>query len=111
MSERLAVILASSDLRVLEAGMMYAGNAAKKGWMEDTKLFLFGPSETQIATDPRLQDRLREILASGMIPVACKACSDEAGISDRLAELGCDVEYVGEPISRAIRDGYVPMVW
>ena len=43
--------------------------------------------------------------------MACKFCSDKYSVSELLRELGCEVEYVGEPISRAIRDGYVPMVW
>ena len=31
--------------------------------------------------------------------------------SDLLTNLGCKIEYVGQPISDAIRRGYVPMVW
>ena len=111
MSDRLAVILASGDPRVLEMGLMYARNTVKQGWMKETKLFLFGPSETQIATDPRLQEMVRTIIEEGTALVACKFCSDKYSVSELLAELGCEVEYVGEPISRAIRDGFVPMVW
>ena len=111
MPDRIAVILASGDAQVIDAGLMYARNAVKNRWMEDTKLFLFGPSEARIATDDKLHDAVRETLAAGITPVACKACSDRASIGERLMELGCEIEYVGEPISRAIREGYVPMVW
>lgn len=111
MPDRLAVVLASGDPRVLEMGLIYARNTLKHGWMEETKLFLFGPSETQGATDPKLQEMIRTIVDEGTTPVACKLCSDKYSVSELLRELGCEVEYVGEPISRAIRDGYVPMVW
>lgn len=111
MSDRLAVILASGDPRVLEMGLMYARNTLKQGWMERTKLFLFGPSETQGATDPELQEMIRTLIDEGIVPVACKFCSDKYSVSELLHELGCEVEYVGEPISRAIREGFVPMVW
>lgn len=111
MSDKLAVILVSGDSKVLEMGLMYARNTVKHGWMSDTKLYIFGPSEVTISTDPDLQAMVREIIAEGTIPVACKWCSDKYGVSDLLAKLGCNVDYVGAPISEAIQDGYVPMTW
>jgi len=90
---------------------MYSRNTAKQDWMSETRLYLFGPSETQIATDPTLREAIRAVLDEGTIPVACKYCSDKYAVTGLLEELGCEVAYVGEPISRAIRDGFVPMVW
>jgi hypothetical protein len=46
-----------------------------------------------------------------VVPVACKYCSDKYHVSELLSEVGCGVEYIGEPISDAIKAGYVPMVW
>ncbi|MGB2984143.1 MAG: hypothetical protein WBC63_09865 [Candidatus Bipolaricaulia bacterium] len=111
MNDRLAIILASGDPRVLEMGLMYARNVVKQGWMKEMKLFLFGPSEVQIATDPNLRGMLETIVSEGTRPMACKFCSDKYCVSDLLADVGCDVDYVGDPISTAIRDGFVPMVW
>jgi len=111
MNDKLAVILASGDPRVLEMGLMYARNAAKQGWMSDVRIFLFGPSETQLATDPALREAVTAMIGEELVPVACKYCSDKYGVSEALQSLGCGVEYVGVPISDAIKDGYVPMVW
>ena len=111
MNDKLAIVLASGDPRVLEMGMMYARNAAKHGWMSDIKVFLFGPSETQVATDPSLRDMATSLIEQDLVPVACKYCSDKYSVSELLDKLGCNIEYVGEPISDAIKAGYVPMVW
>ena len=111
MSDRLAVILTNGSAKVLEMGLVYARNVVQHGWMADTKLFLFGPSEVTIATDPDLQRLVREIIAEGTIPRACKWCSDKYGVSEKLSELGCIVGYIGAPVSEAIRDGYTPMTW
>jgi len=111
MNDRLAVILTSGDPRVLEMGLMYARNVVKNGWMREMKLYLFGPSEVQVATDPHLREMIETIVSEGTTPVACKFCSDKYAVSAALLELGCGVDYVGEPISAAIRDGFVPMVW
>jgi len=110
-SDRLAVILASGDPRVLEMGLLYTRNAVKNEWMAEVRLYLFGPSEVVAATDPGLHDLLKGVLDEGVTPVACKYCSDKYSVSERLAELGCEIEYVGQPISEAIRQGYTPMVW
>ena len=111
MNDRLAVILASGDPRVLEMGLTYARNAVKREWMAEVRLYLFGPPETQIATDPSLQEMVRTIVEEGTTPVACRFCSDKYSVIELLADLGCEVATVGEPISIAIRDGFVPMVW
>jgi len=110
-SDRVAVILASRDPEVLRMGLMYARNAVKNEWMRDVRLYLFGPSEVQVSTDPGLREQIRTIIEEGTRPVACKYCSDEHSVSEALAELGCEIEYVGQPISQSIQDGYVPMVW
>jgi len=111
MSDRLAIILASGDAKVLEAGLLYARNAVKQGWMQDVRLFLFGPSQVEVATDPTLREALERIIAEGTRPMVSKTCSDKYSVSEVLAELGCIVEYIGSPISEAIREGFVPMVW
>jgi len=111
MSDKLAVILANEDSKVLEMGLIYARNVVKNAWMSDIKLLLFGPSEVTIAMDPELQGLLKDVVTLDTIPQACKWCSDKYGVREKLAELGCDVEYIGAPVSEAIRDGYVPMTW
>ena len=111
MSDKLAVILASSDRKVLEMGLVYAKNAIANEWMEDVKVFLFGPSEVTIATDPDLYPLVEEIIENGEIPRACKWCSDKYHVSELLEEMGCSVEYIGSPVSEAIKAGYTPMTW
>jgi hypothetical protein len=37
--------------------------------------------------------------------------SDKSGASDKLEELGFNVEYVGALISDSIKAGYVPMIF
>jgi len=111
MNDRLAIILASGDPKVLQMGLLYARNVIRNGWMREMALYLFGPSEVQVVTDPRSRELLNEIIAAGTTPRACRYCSDEHHVSAALEALGCEVVYVGAPISEAIREGFVPMVW
>ena len=111
MSSRLAVILVSADRKVLEMGLVYAKNVVARGWMDEMLLFLFGPSEVTIATDPDLKLLLKEIVDGGTIPKACKWCSDKYGVSQMLESLGCVIEFIGSPVSEAIKQGFTPMTW
>jgi len=111
MNDKFAVILAGGDLRVLEMGMMYARNASKQGWLNDVKLFLFGPSETQVATDPVPQEMAKTVIGEGLVPIACQYCLDKFLASKLLSGIGCEIGCVGAPISQAIYDGYVPLIW
>ena len=111
MSDKLAVILVSGDRKVLEMGLVYAKNVVARGWMDEMKLFFFGPSEVIIATDPDLRALVAEIIEGGTIPQACSWCSDKYHVSEMLAELGCEILGIGSPVSQAIKDGFTPMTW
>ena len=101
----------SADRKVLEMGLFYAKNVVAQGWMADMALFLFGPSEVTIATDPDPGGIVADIIVGGTTPRACKWCSDKHGVSAMLEETGCTVEYVGSPTSEAIKQAYTLMTW
>ena len=111
MHDKLAVILVSADPKVLEMALIYTGNVVARGWMADLRLYLFGPAEVTVATDPDVQALLRVVIAGGTVPQACIDCSEKYGVSDKLRALGCEVLGIGAPVSQAIQDGYVPMTW
>ena len=109
--DRLVVIIGTGEPGKAEAGLMYATNALKHGWMQDVRLFFFGPAEKLLLEDPDLQELVREFQRQERTPVACKFIADREGTDGGLADLGVAVEYVGQPISDLIKDGYVPLVW
>jgi hypothetical protein len=111
MQDKLAVILVSSDRKVLEMGLVYAKNAIVNSWMSDVRIYFFGPSEVTIATDPELRELAKEIVATGTVPEACKWCSDKYQVSEMLGAMGVSVVYIGQPVSESIKAGYVPMTW
>ena len=110
MSSKLLVIIASSDREKVLTALIYARNAIKNSWVDDVKVVFFGPSEKLAAEDSEVSTRAKEIAAIGEC-IACKAISDNKGVSDNLAKLGIKIEYVGIIISNLIKDGYAPMVW
>ncbi|MBT3228203.1 MAG: hypothetical protein HOD43_13400 [Candidatus Marinimicrobia bacterium] len=111
MNTKLLVIISSGDSEVAQAGTTYAVNALKHAWMEEVKLYFFGPSEALLLTDKRLQALLMDYQNEQETAVACKMIADEDGVGEKVAALGVNVQYVGEQISTLIKNGYTPMVW
>lgn len=111
MSSKLLVVIATGSKEKAIAGLMYARNAIRNRWLDDVKVVFFGPSEQLAAAcDDKLAFFVKEVVALTSC-FACKAISDEKGVSEKLAKVGIKVEYVGTVISNLIREGYVPMVW
>lgn len=111
MNNKLVVIISTAEVEKARTGMMYAVNALLHGWMEDVRIFIFGPAETLILSDPELQERLQTYHDMGHESIACKYLADEEGNSSKIEGLGVSVAYVGASISRLIQQGYLPMVW
>ena len=107
---KVMVIISTAEKEKAATGLMYAGNAIKYNWLEDVKVFLFGPAEKLLAGDRDLQEMMAPIVKH-QAPVACKFISDREDISPALAALGYKVDYVGSVISALIAEGYVPMVF
>ena len=104
-------IISTSDAGKARTGAMFAINALKHGWLEEVKLFIFGPAEQLLLKDAELQNMLKEYQLMEETAVACKFIADRDALSQEIATLGVRVDFVGKMISDLIKNGYVPMVW
>ncbi len=110
MEQKVLVILSTAEKEKALTGILYTTNALKNHWLSDIKVCLFGPFEALLAEDEDIQDGVAG-LREHLVPVACKFISDSHGVSEKLTELGIQVEYVGQLVSDYIKDGYIPMVF
>ena len=110
MTSKVLVIISTGEKEKAFTGIMYATNAQKNKWLDDVKVVFFGPFENLMCKDEEIAEYASQLLEYET-PVACKRLSDNAGISDKLKEMGYQVEYVGKIISDLIKKGYVPMVF
>jgi len=112
MATKVFILLSSGDKEVaLEAGFVYSLNAAKKEWMDEVKLILFGPSERIAAYDMEVQRGLKELQEAGVGVMACKWCADRMKITGILEEIGIKVVPVGPIISQLLKDGWASLTF
>jgi hypothetical protein len=84
---------------------MYAKNSLLKGWWPRVRLVVCSPSAELLLEDKELQDELRELAKAGVELQACKACADRYQAGDAMEALGIAVIYVGQPVSKCLREG------
>jgi hypothetical protein len=103
--DTLVVVWSSGDRDVaLKMAFMYTLNAKRRGWWKEVALIVWGPSARLLTEDRELQGRIEEMKEAGVGLLACKACSDSYGVSERLEQLGIEVKYMGEPFTQILKD-------
>ena len=110
MASKVMVIVSTAEKKKALTGIMYAVNAQKNKWVDDIKVIFFGPFENLMCEDEDVVQAASQLL-DYQTPIACKFLSDRDGISNKLEELGVNVDYVGSLISGDIAEGYVPLVF
>ena len=83
---------------------MYTINSLKFGWWEKVTLVVWGATAQLVNVDPYIQARIKEAQDAGVYITACKACSDQLGVSNRLESLGIDVQYLGIGLTKVLKD-------
>jgi hypothetical protein len=110
--EKLLVIWSSADREVaLHNVFMYTHNAKVRGWWDEVRLLLWGPSDRLLAEDAELQDGIRAMMVEGVEVLACKACSDRLGATEALEQLGVNVFYVGTTLTEMLKGGWTTLTY
>jgi hypothetical protein len=85
--------------------MMYATNSMLHQWWDEVTIIVWGATAQLVAENAMIQEKIRLAQHAGVKFSACKACSDQLGVSERLVELGIEVIYWGVPLTEVIKDG------
>ena len=105
--EKLAVLWVSGDRDVAEKScLMYTHAAKRNGWFDEVVLIVWGSSSRLLAEDEALQEKVKAMIADGVILEACIACSNALGVTEDLKKLGIDVKGMGVPLTNYLKSGY-----
>jgi hypothetical protein len=106
------MILSTADTVVHEElSFPYAMNSIKNGWMDEVRIILWGPTEKLAAVNNDFQDMISMLMVTGVEVMACKACSDNFGVTEELEAQGINVQYVGTLVSDMLKDGWYQLTF
>jgi hypothetical protein len=106
-ADSLVVIWSAGDREVAKKMVfMYTKNSKLKGWWGRVRLVVWGPSSLLLTQDSELQEELEDVKAVGVELLACKACADLYGVTEKLTAMGIDVIYMGAPLTEMLKTGW-----
>ena len=109
---KLVIVWTSGDRDVAEKMVfMYTYNAKKSGWWKEIRFVVWGPSSKLLSEDVELQEYIKRMKDVGVELLACRACADMYGVSEKLEELGIDVKYMGKPLTDMLKSGWESMTF
>ena len=104
MSDELYILWTNADPITSEKMIcMYGHNAMKNGWWSQVTIIIWGATAHLVADDETIQLRLQEMLKDGVHISACKACTDQLGVTERIESLGIEVKYWGQPLTEILK--------
>jgi hypothetical protein len=104
---KLLVVWTSGDREVaLKMVFMYTYNAKKNDWWKEIRLLVWGPSAKLLSEDQELQDYVKKMKDEGVEVIACKACADSYGVSEKLEAIGVNVFYTGTALTEMLKSDW-----
>jgi len=84
---------------------MYTVNSLVRGWWEKVTLIIWGATAKLVGENADIQKKVMEAMDAGVHVTACKACSDQLGVTQTLEDLKIEVKYWGAPLTEIIAKG------
>ena len=81
---------------------MYAVNSLNNGWWENVTIIIWGASAKLVSEDANMKKKIKEALDTGVHISACKACTDQLGVTETLEKLKIEVKYWGVPLTEIL---------
>ncbi|HCY86787.1 MAG TPA: DsrE family protein [Desulfobacteraceae bacterium] len=82
---------------------MYTVNSLIHGWWEYVTLIVWGATAKLAAEDQEIRAMIRDALEKGVHVTACKACTDQLGVTAEVEALGVEVKYWGAPLTEILK--------
>jgi hypothetical protein len=82
---------------------MYATNSRLRNWWSEVTIIVWGAPAKLVAENREIQVLVSKALDAGVKLSACKACSDQLGVTEILSDLGIEVKYWGEPLTELLQ--------
>lgn len=104
--EHLYILWTNNDTVTAEKMVfMYGLNGLKRGWWKRVTIIIWGATALLVSENDEIQEKIKELLSSGVAVSACKACADQLGVTESLEEVGIEVKYWGEPLTEILKAG------
>jgi len=104
---KLLIVWTSGDIEVAnKMVLMYSGVMMERKYWDEAILMVWGASVKLLASTPSLQQKVSEIMKSGVHVCACVACVDEYEVRAEYEAMGIDIVHTGVMMTEHLKDGW-----
>ena len=82
---------------------MYGINSKRNDWWNEVTIIIWGAPVKLVSENKEIQALINEAQLEGVNITACKACSDQLGVTEILERLNIEVKYWGEPLTEILK--------
>lgn len=103
--DRLNILWTNADILTADKMvMMYATNSKLNQWWDEVTIIIWGATARLVAENDLIQTKIKIAQHAGVKFTACKACVDQLGVTDKIADLGIEVIYWGEELTNILKN-------
>ncbi len=101
---KLLIVWSTAEIEVAKKMvLLYSSVILPRGYWNQAHLMIWGPSAKLLAENEELQEMVSKIKETGVELTCCVVCSDEYGVTEKLASLGIDMIHTGEILTDALK--------
>jgi hypothetical protein len=102
---KLYILWTNADITTSEKMVfMYATNSKTHYWWKDVTVIIWGATAKVAAENALIREKINIAKQAGVFFTACKACTDQLGVTDKLLEQSIECKYWGEGLTELIRE-------
>jgi hypothetical protein len=104
---KLLIVWSTAEIEVAKKMVLLYGSVIlPRGYWDEAHIMIWGPSAKLLAENEALQEMVKKVQESGVTFSCCVVCSDDYGVSEKLASLGIEMTHTGERLTDALQSDW-----
>ena len=104
---KLLIVWSTAEVEVAKKMVLLYGSVIlPRGYWDEAHIMIWGPSAKLLAENKELQLMVKNAQKTGVKFSCCVVCSDDYGVSDKLASLGIDMTHTGERLTESLQSDW-----
>jgi len=104
---KLLIVWSSGEIEVAKKlVLLYGSVMLPRNYWDEAHIMIWGPSAKLLAENEELQSLVKNVQETGVKFSCCVVCSDDYGVSDKLASMGIDMTHTGERLTESLQSDW-----
>ena len=104
---KLLIVWSTSEIEVAKKMILLYGSVIlPREYWDEAHIMIWGPSAKVLAENVALQVLVKQVQKTGVKFSCCVVCSDDYGVTEKLASLGIDMTHTGEMLTESLQSDW-----